>query len=432
LVFNARKAAITALLAFLGIMLVLWNACLICFLVWSMPPNTAGYNDYCRFHTTAAAYWQGEAMYSWHATTPAKVKDREMDMWNMNPPHFHLLIFPLVPLPMNAGFAIYALVSVVCLVASLRILATELNLKPAPRTRQFYLLGLLAFCGMNALLMTGQLTWLLMLPVVLGWRAARRSEWGWAGIFLGVSMSLKPFLLILLPYLVFKKYWNGAISCALATAGCFSLGVIVFGVEEHRAWIEGLGKADGWAWLPMNGSLWGFLTRNAGPSLFYYPALVVSTAALKWIWLSLGSVIGVITLLAAVGDRSEQQIDRAFALLLVASLLLSPLGWTYYFWLPLAPVVALFPRWLSHSGLTVEPLRDRSVWSRRLIWASVPGLLCPLQLTGVFQPWAGATAIFASIYFWSLMLVWLALILDAWAANRTRLPWLTQDLAMLA
>jgi hypothetical protein len=98
-------------------------------------------------------------------------------------------------------------------------------------------------------------------------------------------------------------------------------------------------------------------------------------------------------------------VDRAFAVLLVGALLISPLGWTYYFWLPLGPIALLAHGWW----------RDRdtaSPWSRRLLLASLPGLMFPLFFCDIFQPSLWATLFVGNLYFVSLALVWLALVLD--------------------
>ena len=118
----------------------------------------------------------------------------------------------------------------------------------------------------------------------------------------------------------------------------------MFGWDAHRSWIAGL-SAVSWEWVAMNASVLGFLKRVLAPSLYYEP-LLEAPGLIAPVWLLLSGAIGVVTLAVAAADSGERAVDRAFALLLLAALLVSPLGWTYYWWLALGPMVAVVAsRW---------------------------------------------------------------------------------------
>jgi hypothetical protein len=112
-------------------------------------------------------------------------------------------------------------------------------------------------------------------------------------------------------------------------------------------------------------------------------------------------------------DDTESAIDRAFALLLVAAQLLSPLGWVYYLWLPAGPIAALAVRrsrsdvrWFSVRGL--------------LGLVTIFGFVAPLPVLFSFQPRGWASVSFASAYFWATLSVWILLLLDFTADLKVR------------
>jgi hypothetical protein len=129
------------------------------------------------------------------------------------------------------------------------------------------------------------------------------------------------------------------------------------------------------------------------------------------------AIIAVATLAAVRFDRTTS-VDRAFAILLFAALLISPLGWIYYLWLAIGPVAALVIAWSR------ETARDRhgpgvgvARWRRRLLVLAVPGLVWPHFATFLFQPHAWATPLVASAYFWSIAALWCAIVLDCLTAH---------------
>ena len=61
---------------------------------------------------------------------------------NLNPPHFHLILLPLAPLTRSPALVAWGIVSLVCLVLSLRLIARESDLVLTPRRRRLVGAGL--------------------------------------------------------------------------------------------------------------------------------------------------------------------------------------------------------------------------------------------------------------------------------------------------
>jgi hypothetical protein len=177
-----------------------------------------------------------------------------------------------------------------------------------------------------------------------------------------------------------------------------------------------LDSADSWAWLPMNASLLGMFSRTFSATPYFTEATTWSAEDIQRVFVMVGGVMALASLLVVWRDRGPGEVDRSFALLLVASILLSPLGWAYYFWLPLGPILAVVLAW-RREGL------DGAVGGRVgrcIFWIGLAGLFWPLQLfkLGQCSPWA--TVLVANVYFWTLLGLWLGLLLRYGTARDPR------------
>ncbi len=371
-------------------------------------------NDFGRMYYSAVWWWDGHDMYARTPAVPSRpVEGHEVDLWNLNPPHFHLVLLPLARLPINAALGVWAILNGLCLGAALRWIIGEVHLDPTPETGIGALLCLLGSAAMSAVIVTGQLSFLLLVPVTLAWRAARHEHWPAAGAWLGLALSIKPFLLLFVPYLLLRRRWRALGAMAAVVAACFAGGLLVFGVANHVSWCEKLQVADGWSWLPMNASLLGMLDRTFTSNLVFTPLLDLSPGVVRLAWLLLAGIIGVFTLAAAGFDDTPEAVDRGFGLLLLGVLLLSPLGWLYYVWFAMGPVLALALRWRRAPG---EPgPQGKSV----LLGAGAAGLMWPLVATLLAQPWRLGTLFFGSVYFWSVLAMWLGLLVDRKPATKS-------------
>jgi dolichol-phosphate mannosyltransferase len=197
---------------------------------------------------------------------------------------------------------------------------------------------------------------------------------------------------------------------------CFALGVAVFGWENHRAWMSKFATAGEWTWFGYNGSLYGMFSRSLTDNPLFVPVLAAPPGTVRVLWLIVAAPIGLATLAAAV----RVGVDRAFALLLVGAILLSPLGWSYYFCLAVAPTAAVVLKWRDGPGA--------SPWSKRLLAGGVALMLWPLLPSGLIpfdlgQPNPAATLLIANLCSYSLLAVWIALLVDAVRARRLQAPW---------
>lgn len=396
------------LLSVVLISLIYWNLLLATLLFAYLPKN-----DFGRPFWATLGFLQGNDLYALNDSVIYVYNESTiLYLWDLNPPHAHLPLLPLAVFPAHAALLIWCVLSGLCLWASLRIILSECGLELAPDGRTVLVLGLLSFTGMGSAVVTGHISFFLLLMVTLAWREARRQRWWRAGAWLGLGMSLKPFLLIFLPYLMARKRWSGLAAAATAAGLAFLAGLLVFGWSNHVSWLSVLSRAETWAWLPMNGSLYGYLSRILADNPAYLPLVNLEPATVRNIWLGLGIPAGLAALWKSSAGPSSQNPDQAFGILLVSALLLSPLGWTYYFWLPVGPVSVLARRWWLERANGGEPGVRGGSASWNLLLLAIPGMVAPAYILISGQPSRLSSLLLGGVTFGSLLLVWLALIID--------------------
>lgn len=367
--------------------------------------------DFGIFYYTAQAFLNGQDMYTASPVTLAPVNPLFwMHFGNLNPPHFHFLLLPLAWLSPAWALSLWTVMNLVAFAGSLLLVAKELKIRLPPWAGALLILAFLGFSGTGFLILTGQMTFLLLPWLTLAWIKARQGHWTQAGIYLGIAMSLKLFLLLFLAYFLIRgQVRSAAVACGVMSF-CYFTGMMVFGLESYQSWLSTLQTVD-WPALATNASFLGFLSRTFSESPQFAPVLVLS--AVRPIWLLGIGLIALITLWVIKHDRSPFAVDRAFALILISALLISPLGWIYYLFLPLGPCTALIVSWRRSMPEIQSGHRSPWKWAQFIaIGVSLPGLFLPYQLSDLWQPNPMATLWLANCYFWTLLSLWIVLLVD--------------------
>jgi len=369
-------------------------------------------NDFGKFYHAARLFLAGGDMYGETPATYSTVAPGvQHAFWNLNPPHFHLLLLPLVGLGPAWALLLWAFASLATLVASVAATLAAVNVRPSARLGFWILAGVICFAGTGATVVTGQVGLLLLLPVTMAWLASRQGHAARSGVWLGLAMSVKPFLLILLPYYLFLRQRRAVTAAILTASAMFGIGLLVFGMDTHRAWIDSLSATD-WTWAAMNASILGVVSRTFGESPYYAP-LAVQPGLIRPIWITLAGVVSAAAAWRVTRGRTTADIDRSWALLLLTALLVSPLGWVYYLWLPLPPLfVLLGARIRPHVGPRRAVADADDGRPRVLIALALPGLVCPLHAVTLAQPSAFATLTLGSAYFWATAALWGAVLVS--------------------
>lgn len=318
-------------------------------LIWHIRPATHAFRDLTQDWLSARCYFNGQSIYTrHHESVPAYLGDRGVaETWpveiNAHPPVLVLLLLPLGLLPHDLAVLLWNLLSLVMIGAAMWIVFGPRGLNCEWR---YFLASCCIVAGSTPLAAQGataQLNGLLVLLIALAWSSARRDRQIAAGIWLGLAVASKLFPAFLLVYFLATRRWQAVIATLttivlLHVAALFVLGTgdlwnyFVHVVPEVRNWQS--------AWL--NCSIAGFWSRlfdvtDVGTRPWFHAPLLsrllirascgALTAAVAW---------------HAWRARSARQHDLAFAAVLIAMLLASPLTWDHSLLLLILPIAILW------------------------------------------------------------------------------------------
>lgn len=251
--------------------------------------------------------------------------------YNAHPPTSVLLALPFAALPYREATFLWNLLSLVLLAAGGWIFLAELKAVP-PLWALLPLLALLLLANPCVQqLRNGQLNGVLLLLLVLTWRAERRGRAPEAGFWLGLAMAVKLFPGFLLLFFLMRRNWTAAVAAAATFLGVCLAALFLFGPEAFRDYVTAvLPFVSGFRCHWYNTSLNGFWSRTflgsereAVVPLLHAPLLAAA---------GLAASAGLVTLLTAWGIRraeGKEEADAAFGLGVFAMLLVSPLTWDH-------------------------------------------------------------------------------------------------------
>ena len=374
--------------------------------------------DFGRFYYSTKAFLSNHEMYGPTPGTFTPISPLfGQHLWDLNPPHFHLLLFPLIFFSPHQGLAIWATLSIMALALCAYLVISELKISLSFTQWNLFLIAFLACSATGFLIRTAQVPLIFLLPFTLSWLSARRGNWSLAGLYLGLLASAKLLFLIFLPYLLFRKTSRGAVTFLITFLSCFGLGLLVFGLPTYLSWLNVLTQID-WAWISNNASILGFFTRTFSENPLYQPIMIKANIYPFFIFTTIA--IGTISVFTTASDSDQNTTDRSFAILLIASFLISPVAWIYYFFFPLIPMVALVQSWNYKQSVRNTMRVRRWLSAKKLFFVlSLPGLFLPSTMGDMFQPNPIATLLLASGYFWTVLFFWAGLMCD-WLDNHQK------------
>ena len=343
--------------------------------------------DFGVFYESALSAEAARAPHSSRSRDPG---GRTVPSPNLNPPHFSAVVLPFTWVDLPVAFRLWIATSALMLLASVVLICRSIGL------RGWSVAALCAYLWAGApmitTLLTGQVGLVLLLPFTLAWAAARRHQDVTAAAWIGLCASIKPFFLLFVPYWVVRRQYIPAAVVLGSVMVIFAVGMALYGVDAYRAW---LGDVLGVTWAEhyMNASLLGVVERSLSASEWGHVAVADIPPLVAPVWTMLWAGICAATLWRV---RVLPNVDDRFLLVTSASLLLSPFGWVYYFWLLAPPVVAVVGR------ISTVSLREVA------IGMALAGVLVPpfLPLSTLVWPHGLGTTTSGSIYFWSLAALW--------------------------
>jgi hypothetical protein len=327
---------------------------------------------------------------------------------NLNPPHVQLLLLPLGYLSYRDALACFVAVNAACLAWSLWLVARELAIPWS--WQRFWIWGALTIscAAFTTVAVTCELTFVLMVPFTIAWRAWRREQWTAAGAWLGACASAKLFLLLFVPLLIWQRRWKAVAAFVGTACALTALGVALFGVGVYAQWAATLGRVAWW-WIPMNASWHGIVSRALEGSetvapVVHNPSLVRHVAFVGSVVFALGSLAS-----ARLAEAAALRRDASFLVVFLGAILASPLGWVYYLPLAYGPMLGWFRSWRADAGGATRA-------SAIAVYIGCACLYVPQELASWLQHSPIATLTLASVYFWGVVLLWTAVGRGRWVA----------------
>ena len=266
--------------------------------------------------------------------------------------HYQFKYFPLFALAMapfglvdrETGKLLWFGVLVGLLVAMLRWSITALPERRLPqRVLMWAAIVLMAKFFAHELLL-GQTNLLIGALLLSALVAVQRGQRAAAGAFVGLAVFVKPYALILAPWLLVTQAWPAAVMTALIVVAGLLMPAAVYGwggnVDLLRGWLR-------------------TVSDSTMPNLLNNDNVSIASMWAKWLgpgslasglaWLTMGATL----ILVVVVWRQRRAVPAPeyleCALLMLLIPLLSPQGWDYVLLLATPAVVCLVDRWREFS-----------------------------------------------------------------------------------
>jgi len=338
------KVLRAALWLILGLQGCLWLGPLC---VEAMRPAPDRVNDFYQDWGSARNHLVGLAVYTHHATSIPRHLGLPSNPvpgieYNAHPPTSVLLALPLARLDYPDAVLVWNAISLAAFLASLVIVAAVL---PVPQTLFLPVLALLTYCHpLYGNLYLGQLTLILVLLVTAIWALERSERSSTAGLILGAAAAIKLFPAYLIVYYAARGRRRPLLTAIASFLALTLTTALVLGVDAYSDYVQIVLPAQvKFRSLGYNYAITGFWHKLFDPAgepgsmtpLWSKPALA------RWGTILSDLAITAIVAMLAHRARSSAQRDLAFASVVTAMLLVSPVTWDTSLPLLLVPIALL-------------------------------------------------------------------------------------------
>ena len=286
--------------------------------------------------------------------------DRYFIAVNAHPPTSVLLAIPLAGLDFADALPLWNLLSLLALVASAALIVNQLDL-PFSFWDLLPTLTIMLLCyPFQHQMVQGQLNLVLLLLITGAWAADRSGHPIVAGALVALATAIKLYPGFLFLYFVLRGRWRSVTAGSLAFVLITAMTALVLGPQAYADYFlrvlpgTSLWRGD-WHNLSLSG-LWFklFDPRKQLPPIEVQPLLW--SPVLAWLGAGCGAAaLGTVLYRVVPRLRSPEDADLAFALCIIAMLLVSPITWDHYLLLLLLPIFILWHR-LPRGGYGREIL----------------------------------------------------------------------------
>ncbi len=273
------------------------------------------------------------------------------------------LCLPFSLLGYERGAVAWLIFELACLFGIVVLLLRWLGKPPTVGLAVMVALAALGWVPVTQDLWYGQLSLFLLFLLLLAWTTLREGRPVAGGLLLGVMIAVKFLAWPIVLFLALRRQWKavGAAAATLFVSHIFAIATIgLAGVRDYYLKIGPM-LAAYYRAHDSNFSAWTIGQRLfvGGGGNFYAPPLLDAPWLAK-IFIPLLPVV--LLLLGLRCALKAKEFDTSFALLVIVSVLVSPIAWTHYLVFAAIPLVLLWRR-LSEQGFPAQSTKRALVLS---------------------------------------------------------------------
>lgn len=303
-------------------------------------------SDFGKFYESANLYCQGKNIYTrlYYKFNNKYQYSRKIGVpGNLNAPFFTVLTLPLGLVDYSLALYIWSTLSILAGLASAWLLAKIVMQYHSPPLDNLgslsVFIGVIIFGYFPSFsnIIYGQLGLLLLLFFVAAWKCAREQKDHHAGILLGIIFSIKVFVGLFLIFFLLRRQWRICSWFMGTFIVCNLIAWSFFGLDTYLEYYKTLHFIK-WYASSWNASIFGILARLFGANegnvpLWEAPWLtpLLHKVGSFILLIGLGRLAKPVSTQKVYNPTTLRDFDIGFCYTLVAMLLISPLGWLYYF-----------------------------------------------------------------------------------------------------
>jgi hypothetical protein len=364
-----------------------------------LPENVYG-RDILQGYTLARAIQDGINPYLATEVLAARYVDQVLSTAfahpTPHPPTLGLLLLPLSLLDYPTAAVLWFGLEIVSLVASVHLLGRALGARLSFWATLGIATVLLIWYPFWVEMAWGQLQ-LPMLALLAGaWVALRSRRSALGGALVGLAILLKPFPLPLLLVFVLRKDWRALVGAGSVVVGGYLVAGCVVGLDTVKTYfttvlpVVASTYRAAWANISISSLAWRVFQGTGTPGLVVAPPLVKSIAAAQ-----VASVLlpGLLLLVGSLALRKQRSLDASFGVMIVVSILTSPICWPAYLVLAAIPAAQVV-RWLAWHRL---PSRETNLALVVTILLVIDWVRLARILAGVVLVLVGGNAVISAL-----------------------------------
>ena len=173
----------------------------------------------------------------------------------------------------------------------------------------------------------GQVALLLNALVIFCFISLEKKHYVRAGFFLALAINIKVFFGIFLVHFLARKQYRAFFAFALLSLLFALIPLLIYGKSIYQGYFEALNHVE-WYGVNWNASWYGFFSRTLGETSHRFHSTLFYPTLSKYIYYFFFLIY---TVFIFYFSRKNQNSSLTFAFTLSSMLLISPLGWSYYF-----------------------------------------------------------------------------------------------------